>query len=408
VLDAATTVVLANEATLGENRKIFPIDDQGVAQGSPLSPLFGNILLHDFDLKLNDRGITCVRFIDDFVLLGECESDVTHAFNSARELLKKFELRCHDPFLRNANIEKASHGSVDEGFVFLGYDIRPGLFQPSKLARQKLEQQINKHLQIGRWAISEVKKAGDSFESRQRYVQTFASIDRVMRGWGDAFAYGNSSSTMEDLDRRIDAKLDEFRGWFSKQVRDADWKTRRRLGGICLLSDIPSKSLDDVPFALEAGKRFVKSSNTVTISTDGSILSLGKHRGKNQGPGGWGFVVHETGEKVGGYDTSSTNNRMELKAVIEAIKHIPPNRSILIRTDSQYVTDAISGQTTIKSNSDLWKEYEEIKTMRRIKVVWVKGHAGDPHNEAADQIASQQAILAKAELLRASPLNSAA
>jgi RNA-directed DNA polymerase len=56
VLSAATTVVLANESALGENRKIFPVD-QGVAQGSPLSPLFGNILLNEFDLKLNDRGM---------------------------------------------------------------------------------------------------------------------------------------------------------------------------------------------------------------------------------------------------------------------------------------------------------------------------------------------------------------
>jgi RNA-directed DNA polymerase len=123
ILDAATTVVLANENTLGENRKIFPMDDRGVAQGSPLSPLFGNILLNDFDLKLNDRGIICVRFIDDFILLGENESIVTRAFYSARDLLEKLELTCHDPFSKRTSAEKASHGSVDQGFVFLGYDM---------------------------------------------------------------------------------------------------------------------------------------------------------------------------------------------------------------------------------------------------------------------------------------------
>jgi RNA-directed DNA polymerase len=76
-LRAATKVVLANEKALGEDRRVFPTDEEGVAQGSPLSPLFGNILLYDFDARFNDRGVVCVRFIDDFVLLGDNESSVS-------------------------------------------------------------------------------------------------------------------------------------------------------------------------------------------------------------------------------------------------------------------------------------------------------------------------------------------
>ena len=87
LLGRATEVVLANEKALGEDRKCFPKDDIGVAQGSPLSPLFGNILLWEFDKRFNDRGIICVRFIDDFVLLGEAEGNVRNAFASARSHL---------------------------------------------------------------------------------------------------------------------------------------------------------------------------------------------------------------------------------------------------------------------------------------------------------------------------------
>ncbi|MBJ3762507.1 hypothetical protein ILP92_07095 [Maribius pontilimi] len=76
LLDDATTVTLGNEEVLGEDRSIFPTDSEGVAQGSPLSPLFGNILLQPFDQKFNDRGILCARFIDDFVLLGPSEAKV--------------------------------------------------------------------------------------------------------------------------------------------------------------------------------------------------------------------------------------------------------------------------------------------------------------------------------------------
>jgi ribonuclease HI len=64
------------------------------------------------------------------------------------------------------------------------------------------------------------------------------------------------------------------------------------------------------------------------------------------------------------------------------------------------VTDAANRRTIIKSNTDLWKEFEDLKRSRRVKVVWVKGHAGDAHNEAADRLATQQARLAKADSLR--------
>lgn len=394
-LDAATRVVLANEGALGEDRRVFPTDDEGVAQGSPLSPLFGNILLNDFDLCFNDRGITCVRFVDDFVILGKNERAVNRAFQNAKATLANLGLTCHDPYAAITNAEKAAFGRVEDGFVFLGYDLRPGLLQPSRVARQKLEKTVDDYLFWGRRAILDVKKAADSFESRQRYAQTLTLIDKVSRGWGEAFAYGNARSTIEDLDKRIDKKLDSFRGWFVKQTRQADWKTKRRLGGVCLLSDVKPKSLDDVPFVLEPGGRVFRSSKTVTISTDGSIASQPPGKGKDQGPGGWSFVVHETGEEQAGRVSSSTNNQMELRAVIEAIRSVPPEKSIIVRTDSQYVHDAVNRGSVVKSNFRLWSEYQETSRSRRVKVVWIKGHAGDPHNERADQLAAEQAKLAK-------------
>jgi ribonuclease HI/retron-type reverse transcriptase len=400
VLDAATKVVLSNEKALGEDRKIFPTDDQGVAQGSPLSPLFGNVLLHDFDLRLNERGVICIRFIDDFLLLGDSESQVVRAFRSARAVLRDLGLNCHDPFQRIANTAKADFGKAENGFIFLGYDIRPGLFQPSHLARQKFEQKIDEHLANGRRSIHEVRKAANSLGSRQRYTQTLTLLDKVVRGWGESFSYGNSQSTIEGLDLRIEKKLTDFRSWFSRQIVDADWKTRRRLGGVCLLSDIPQKDLDDVPFSLEPGKRFVRSSNTLTISTDGSIVPTGRERGREQGPGGWAFIVHETGERRSGRIAATTNNRMELTAVIEAIKFATPKHSIIIRTDSQYVSDAINKGTIVKSNSDLWAEFDAVRKSKRLKVVWVKGHAGDEFNETADRLAAEQAALAKTSLIR--------
>jgi ribonuclease HI/retron-type reverse transcriptase len=396
-LIAATTVVLKNEEALGDDRSVFPTDEEGVAQGSPLSPLFGNILLYDFDREFNDRGIICVRFVDDFVLLGDSERSVSKAFESAKMYLQKMGLNSHDPFAANANIEKAAHGNVDAGFVFLGYDIRPGLYQPSLKARRTLCKTIDDHIRFGRYAISEVKAAGNSFESRQRYAQTLVLLDRVVRGWGDAFAYSNAPSTLENLDIEVSKRLDAFRDWFARQLKDQDWKTKRRLGGVGLLGDIQPKHLDDVPFTLEPGVRFVRSTRTVTISTDGATADQGRRKGKDQGPGGWAFVIHDTNEEQCGKEPSATNNQMELRAVIEAIRSVDPKRSIVIRTDSQYVCDAINRQTVIKTNSALWSEYRELSNSRRVKVIWVKGHAGDTYNERADRLAFQQAQVAKDE-----------
>jgi ribonuclease HI/retron-type reverse transcriptase len=397
-LRAATTVVLANEAALGEDRRVFPTDDEGVAQGSPLSPLFGNALLYDFNARFNGRGLICVRFIDDFILLGDNENSVVKAFQGAKEMLNELGLACHDPFSDRANNGKAAFGQVKNGFVFLGYDIRPGLFQPSRQAREKLESVVEGHIYLGKQAVLDVKKASNSFESRQRYVQTQVLVDKVLRGWGEAFAYGNAPTTLEDLDARVDAHLNKFRAWFSSQIKELDWKNRRRLGGVCLLSDISQKNLDDVPFVLEAGPRFVRSANTVTVSTDGSVAIQSKRKGKDQGPGGWSFVLHETGEEGCGNVASATNNQMELRAVIEAIRFADPKKSMIIRTDSQYVHDAVNRGNTIKSNTELWNEFREVKGSRRIKITWVKGHSGDRHNERADHLASVQANLAKTKL----------
>lgn len=402
-LRSATTVVLANEETLGEERSIFPTNDEGVAQGSPLSPLFGNILLYEFDLRFNDRGVTCIRFIDDFVLLAESEGKAAKAFQKAREMLDEMGLTCHDPFSQKANYDKASSGKAENGFIFLGYDIRPGLFQPSLQARQKLESVVDGHIYLGQQAILDVKASGNSFTDRRRYAQTLTTLDKVLRGWGEAFSYGNVPTTLENLDLRIDKQLNKFRSWFSIQMDNQDWKTKRRLGGVCLLSDVKQKNLNDVPFILEPGSRFVRSSNTVTISTDGALAIATKKKGKDQGPGGWSFVVHETGEERKGHVPSATNNQMELRAVIEAIRSVDPTKSIIIRTDSQYVENTVNRQNTIRTNGDLWKEFREVRNSRSVKIIWVKGHAGDPHNEKADFLAGEQANLANSILKSSEP-----
>ena len=267
--------------------------------------------------------------------------------------------------------------------MFLGYDIRPGLFQPSEEARDKLKLAVNKHIQRGRYAIKDVMQAENSFEHRQRYVQTLDLLDRVIRGWGESFAYANAKSTITDLDRQLEDKIDNFRSWYRRKMRNADWRTKRRTGGVCLLEDIEPKNLDALPFRLESGKRYRRTKDMIVISTDGSAIGAGRRAGRDKGPGGWGAVFHNNGLEISGHSDQVTNNQMELTAVIEALKKTPAGSRVKIRTDSQYVHRAVEEGTLIRRNTDLWNVFEDLRKQRRVNVVWVRGHSGDPHNERA-------------------------
>ena len=392
LLARATAVVLANELALGDDRRCFPTDEQGVAQGSPLSPLFGNVLLHEFDRRFNGRGIVCVRFIDDFSLLGESQAKVATAFANARSCLAELGLTCHDPYGAGANRAKSARGPVAAGFDFLGYRIEPGLFQPSLKGRKKILAAVDEQLRIGRRGINDCLRETNSLAHRQRYAQTQDTIDRVLKGWGNAFSYGNSRATMADLDRQIDAKLASFRQWFARRIRTLNEDQRRRAGGVCLLADIPTKRLDELPFQVSRErKRFRHSGATVTVSTDGSVLSGGKRRGRDKGPGGWAYVVHGTAQAASGACADVTNNHMELLAVLMALRGLPAETSVIVRTDSQYVADTFNQFGTVRANFEQWRELEAIACAQRIKLEWIRGHAGDEHNELADKLAQAAA-----------------
>lgn len=138
--------------------------------------------------------------------------------------------------------------------------------------------------------------------------------------------------------------------------------------------------------------------NQVTIYTDGACKG-------NPGPGGWGVVLQSGAVKkeLYGSDALTTNNRMELMAVIQALKALKRPCAVTLYLDSQYVrqgiTEWIHGwkakgwKTASKQpvkNADLWQELDQLVHggAHKIDWCWVKGHAGDPGNERADELAN--------------------
>jgi ribonuclease HI len=134
----------------------------------------------------------------------------------------------------------------------------------------------------------------------------------------------------------------------------------------------------------------------INIYTDGSA------RG-NPGNGGYGTILISGPHKKeisAGY-RHTTNNRMELLAVIEGLKQLKKkNLYVNIFTDSKYVHDAIEKKWVFawkqkqfagKKNSDLWNQYLQLHHLHKIKIHWIKGHAGHPQNERCDQLATAAA-----------------
>lgn len=122
------------------------------------------------------------------------------------------------------------------------------------------------------------------------------------------------------------------------------------------------------------------------VYTDGSCL------GNPGGPGGWAFAIltPESVWCVSGGDSATTNNRMELQAVIETlIFSDTPN--IVVHTDSKWVENCATGKWQKKANCDLWKQYESLSSDRSIRFVWVKGHSGNAYNNLVDGLARSEA-----------------
>lgn len=137
----------------------------------------------------------------------------------------------------------------------------------------------------------------------------------------------------------------------------------------------------------------------IEIFTDGACSG-------NPGAGGWGAILRygETEKELSGGEAETTNNRMELTAVIEALKALKRECEITLYTDSRYVMDGVNEwlpnwkrndwRTTNKKsavkNIDLWQELDQLLPKHKIKWVWVKGHNGHPENERVDKLARAQ------------------
>jgi len=144
--------------------------------------------------------------------------------------------------------------------------------------------------------------------------------------------------------------------------------------------------------------------DTIYIYSDGACKG-------NPGPGGWGALLVSSGHRkeISGGEANTTNNRMEMTAVIRALESLKRPSTVEVHTDSQYVQKGVSewmpgwkrrnwrtADGKPVKNQDLWLQLDALSQLHRIEWKWVRGHAGHPENERADALANQGVLQAQA------------
>jgi len=127
--------------------------------------------------------------------------------------------------------------------------------------------------------------------------------------------------------------------------------------------------------------------SVVQVYTDGSCF-------KNPGPGGWAFVVvHDDHiDSFTGGELYTTNNRMELRAVIEALHVLKLCTGVIeVYTDSLWVLNCAQRLWKRNANLDMWSEYDSVASGKTLNWKWVRGHSGNKYNELVDKLARKKA-----------------
>lgn len=222
----AIRVELSNMAELRELATQFPIEDIGVAQGNSLSPLLGNMLLHEFDKQMNAGDCQCKRYIDDFVALGPTAASVLGRMRMARRLLGAHGMELSPS---KSSIEPIC---IEDGAVeFLGIELVNGLIRPSKKAQQRLLTSIETEFRNSQQAFEVCRQQGRMDRSLS-LIATLRRADGIARGWGRHYRFCNDEALFAWLDDRIGDLIRAYIGCYAATRERTSDRNRRALLGV--------------------------------------------------------------------------------------------------------------------------------------------------------------------------------
>lgn len=235
LFEKAITVELSNMEKLGKDKDAFPIYDIGVAQGSCLSPLLGNILLYEFDKEMNKGDLTCLRYIDDFIILAPDLKAINAGYKRALKQLDAHGLSAYHP---KEDKDKAELGKTTGSFTFLGCDIRPGMIRPNKKSQHRLLANLDT---VFSNSLSLMSNPERMVKKHRTVAETLNEVSNIMKGWGNQYSYCNDFNLMKDIDHAVDERISAYLSSYAKYKSDFEkngqFINRRRLLGVHLLID---------------------------------------------------------------------------------------------------------------------------------------------------------------------------
>ena len=228
----AIAVELENMAQLREHAKAFPIEDIGVAQGNSLSPLLGNLFLHDFDLELNKQAdVRCLRYIDDFIILAPSREIAENTFAKAKHMLSRLKLKV------SPDVTKTERATIEQGFTFLGINLSNGFIRPGKKAQERLIASIDSTLIKSRMAFREHAKTGQ-LEHNLSLINSLQKVGGIMQGWGKHYRFCNDTKCFERIDQKLASLIRAYLAVYREEREKTDEAGRWRLLGIEALAQI--------------------------------------------------------------------------------------------------------------------------------------------------------------------------
>jgi hypothetical protein len=237
----AVTTEIEDATSWGPDLQMFPIHDEGVAQGSCLSPLLCNLLLSDFDRQLNGRNVATIRYIDDFLILAQSQSSAFRAFESAQRFLATLGLEAYDP--RNSeDADKSDFGSTANGIPFLGCEIYTDNVRPSRAKCRSLVDKVRTVL------TESVGILGNPKEAISRHLTAAESLDRaskIIRGWANTMAFCTDDRLMKSVDLELTKVTDEYVRDTERLMAQMSPLDRRRARGVFAIQDRVSSTVRD-------------------------------------------------------------------------------------------------------------------------------------------------------------------
>ena len=227
----AIHVELSNLAQLRQNADRFPTEDIGVAQGSALSPLLGNIILAAFDQQMNAGDCRCIRYIDDFIVLGPTAAAVMARVRLAKKILGALGM--------SFALDKTSPNaiSISSSFEFLGIELHNGLIRPAGKARTKFLGTLRATFDQGRKALVGYRN-GQPLSKSDALLGTLKKADGMIQGWGKHYRFCNDRRCFENLDGEAVQLIRDYLGFYASERQKASADRAPAMLGVEMLGSI--------------------------------------------------------------------------------------------------------------------------------------------------------------------------